>query len=176
MLWLVKRMYLFIWKEPFSLRTLLGLEKLVVTESRRQKVGDIKKTEIADEVMVTLDGKWNTFLSQNEKQKFFDPIQVIFSRIEAQERKFLHIFLESVSSFFERMNCFLLGTRAACFIIMMIVMALLILAFAIEGPTPYYSSTSLPLNTRPSSVSHSIKSHDSNSQFVNDAWRGGGGG
>lgn len=126
--------------------------------------------------MVTLDSKWNTFLSQNEKQKFFDPIQVIFSRIEAQERKFLHIFLEPVSSFFERMNSFLLGTRAACFIIMMIVMALLILAFAIEGPAPYYSSTSLTLNTRSSSVSDSIKSHDSNSQFVNDAWRVGGGG
>ena len=59
--------------------------------------------------MVTLDCKWNTFLGQNEKQKFFDPIQVIFSRIEAQERKFLHIFLESVSPFFERMNSSFLG-------------------------------------------------------------------
>ena len=58
----------------------------------------------------------------------------------------------------------------------MIVMALLILAFAIEGPAPYYSSTSLPLNTPSTSVSDLIKSYDSNSQFVNDAWRGGGGG
>lgn len=49
--------------------------------------------------MVTLDGKWNTFLSQNEKQKFFDPIQVIFSRIETQEMKFLRVFWNRSISF-----------------------------------------------------------------------------
>lgn len=74
------RVYPFLWKAPFGLRTLLANEKLVVTEPRSQKVGDFKKTEMrslnAYEVMVMLDGKLNTFLLNRRNTKLEKEIKV----------------------------------------------------------------------------------------------------